>query len=208
MHKRALHHLWTKLRPISQWYFFVAFIICAVVAVVALRQNNLTALHLRDQVLQVDKDNGDVEAELKDLREYVYGHMNTDLGSGTGIYPPIQLKYRYERLVEAQKSQTTADNSTKLYNDAQNFCEQQVPTGLSGRNRLSCIQQYIDSHNTAPQPKTPSIPDALYKFDFASPIWSPDLAGWSLLAAAIFLLLFIVRFVLERWLRHSLHEHN
>lgn len=202
--KRKLHHLWTKLKPISYWYFLIAFIICSVVAVVSLRQNNLTALHLRDHVLQVDKDNGDVETALKELRSYIYGHMNTNLSTGNGIYPPIQLKYRYERLLAAQTQ--ASSNPSKLYNEAQNYCEQNFPSGLSGRNRLPCIQQYIDSHggsNTAP-----SIPDALYKFDFASPIWSPDLAGWSLLAALVFLLLFIARFILERWLKHRLNDHS
>lgn len=204
MKKRRLHHLWVKLRPISYWYFLIAFVASAIITVAALRQNNLTALRLRDQVLEVDKQNGDVEGALKDLREYVYGHMNTDLATNNGIYPPIQLKYRYERLLAAQEAK--APDNTKIYNDAQNYCEQQFPSGLSGRNRLPCIQQYLDSHH-AVQPNL-TIPDSLYKFDFASPVWSPDLAGWSLVAAVIFLLLFIARFSLERWLRHSLNEHN
>jgi hypothetical protein len=144
MNKRKLHHLWAKLRPISYWYFLAAFIICGLVALVTLRQNNLTALSLRDQVLQVDKDNGDIEGALRTLREYVYGHMNTDLATGNGIYPPIQLKYRYERLLAAQ-NQAPSDPA-KLYNEAQNYCEQHFPSGLSGSNRLPCIQQYIDSH--------------------------------------------------------------
>lgn len=202
MSKKTLYHLWVRLRPISYWYFLAAFIIFAVISVTALRQNNLTALRLRDNVLEVDKQNGNVEAALKQLRQYIYSHMNTDLATGNGIYPPIQLKYRYERLQAAQQS----PDNTKIYNDAQNYCEQQFPNGLSGRNRLPCIQQYLDSHN-AQQP-TAAIPDALYKFDFASPMWTPDLAGLSLFATGVFLLLFMVRFGLERWLHHTLHEHS
>ncbi len=202
MSKRKLHHLWTRIRPISYWYFLAGFIIFGLVFVFAYRQNNITALKMRDNVLEVDKQNGDIEAALKGLREFTYGHMNAELSGGANnIYPPIQLKYRYERLVEEQKKRTSGDT----YNEAQRYCEQQMPQGLSGGNRISCIQAYVDSH---PVQQQVSIPDGVYKFNFASPAWSPDLAGWSLLAALVFLLLFAVRFALEKWLKHQFHEHS
>jgi hypothetical protein len=202
MRKRQLHHLWVRIRPVSYWYFLAAFLVSGIVALVALRQNNLTALRLRDEVLQVDQQNGDVEAALRKLRTYVYGHMNANLASPNGVYPPIQLKYRYERLLAAEKDQVSAAN-TQIYNDAQKYCEQAVPQGLSGRGRVPCIQEYVDSHGLKEQP----IPDALYKFDFASPVWSPDLAGWSLVLTIVFGLLFLIRFGLERWLWHTLEQH-
>ncbi len=186
----------------SYWYFLVAFLISGLVAILALRQNNLTALTLRDEVLQTDKNNSNTEIALKKLRGYVYGHMNTDLATGTSVYPPIQLKYRYERLLQAQKDQIASTNTT-IYNDAQRHCEQLLPTGVS-LDRVPCIRQYLDTHPTA---QAGTIPDSLYKFDFISPSWSPDLAGLSLVAAAFFGILFIVRFSLERWLRVQLKHH-
>lgn len=191
---------WAKVRAISSWYFVIGLLIFGITTIVALRHNNLTALKLRDHVYQVDKGNGDVEAALRQLREYVYGHMNTNLSSGpNAIKPPIQLKYRYDRLVAAEKARVNAANA-KVYTDAQNYCEQAVPQGLSGRGRVPCIQDYVTTHGVKEQ----AIPDALYKFDFASPIWSPDLAGWSLLLAAIFSLLLVVRLSLEYWLHRYL----
>jgi preprotein translocase subunit SecF len=47
--------------------------------------------------------------------------------------------------------------------------------------------------------KPANIPQGLYQFDFVSPTWSPELAGWSLVATIIFLIGFIVSF-----LRHKL----
>jgi hypothetical protein len=75
--------------------------------------------------------------------------------------------------------------------------EQQNSTDFSGRNRVPCIEQYVQTHDTTLQP----VPDALYKFSFASPRWSPDLAGWSMVLAILFGLLFIVTFGIERLFR-------
>ena len=71
MNKRYLHHLWTRLRRTSYRYFLIACIIFGVLAVFALRQNNLNAIELRDQVLATDKQDGDTETALKNLRLYI-----------------------------------------------------------------------------------------------------------------------------------------
>jgi len=202
MNKRHLHHLFVRLRPISFWYFVALFAVSGMVALFALRQNNLTALKLRDSVLEVDKTGGDVEAELKKLREYTYSHMNARLSSDSGIYPPIQLKYRYERLLAAEK-QRAASADDNLYNEAQASCEARFPQGLSGGNRIPCIQQYIDANGKAESKEQP-IPDALYKFDFVAPVWSSDLAGWSLVVAGVAALLLVTRLLGHWWLKHQL----
>ncbi|HUP26088.1 MAG TPA: hypothetical protein VM124_00380 [Candidatus Limnocylindrales bacterium] len=205
MNKKKLHDILKILHKTSYWYFLAAFLVSGLVAIMALRHNNLTALGLRNEVLQTDKDNGNTEAALKKLREYVYSHMNTNLASGTSVYPPIQLKYRYERLVQAEKDKVAAANSN-TYNDAQNYCEKNFPQSFYGAGRLPCIQNYLDTHPYV-QPQTKPIPDSLYKFDFASPVWSPDLAGLSLVVTALFFVLFVVRFALERWMHAKLKHH-
>ncbi|HTE22350.1 MAG TPA: hypothetical protein VK674_04905 [Candidatus Limnocylindria bacterium] len=204
MHKRKLHHLLVALRPISYWYFVVIFIVSGFAAAYALRQNNLGAIERRDHLLQVDKQNGDVEVALKELRGYTYSHMNAGLASDTGIYPPIQLKYTYDRLVAAEKVRVEGANRD-VYAEAQRDCERRFPLGLSGSNRLPCIRGYIDAHGKA-EAQPHEIPDGLYKFDFVSPAWSPDLAGWSLVVAGLALLLLIVRTAAQLWLRHQLSD--
>jgi hypothetical protein len=204
MDKRKLHHVGKALRTFSAWYFLIAFLLCGTVTVLALRQNNLTALELRDNVLVVDEQNGDVEAALRELRVYMYSHMNTSLATEGGVYPPIQLKYRYERLVEAQLEKTSTGNT--VYADAQKYCEANEPESFYGAGRLTCIQNYIDRQPKNAQPKTTSIPDSLYKFDFASPRWSPDLAGWSMVFTVVFGFLLILRLALDRWLKWSLRR--
>jgi hypothetical protein len=197
MDKRHLHHTWTKLRRLKPWYFLVLAVIATAVCVFALRANNQHMAQLRGAVYSADKDNGDVNGTLHNLQSYVTSHMNTNLNSGpNSVYPPVQLKYTYQRLTQAQKD---AQTSSQLYTKAQHYCEGRNSVDFSGRNRVPCIEQYVQAHGgTKPQ----TIPDALYKFDFVSPGWSPDLAGWSLLAAILLWLLFIASLLAKLWFKH------
>lgn len=175
-------------------------IISAVICVYSLRANNEHMVKLRDAVYAADKDNGDVSGALKALQAYVTTHMNTSLAGPDNVYPPIQLKYTYDRLVQAQ-SQQTQEANTQIYSDAQNYCQALIPNGFSGRYRVPCIEQYVQTHSPA---STPAIPDALYKFDFASPNWSPDRAGWSMVVAGLSAILFVVTLIANRIARRKL----
>jgi len=193
-----MHKLWTAWKEHSHlvyWVCLVLFVISASISVIALRHNNETMIKLRGQLYIVDKNNGNVNSALNNLRSYVYSHMNTNLSSGgDSIYPPIQLKYTYQRLESAAQAQA---NNTGLYTTAENYCQQQIPASvsISGSGRIACVQNYILSHGgSAP----PAISPALYEFDFVSPTWSPDFAGWSLVVSAASFLLFAVSYIIYR----------
>lgn len=178
--------IWQKKQRFNPWYLVVAFGVFGLISVFALRHNYAHMVDLRDKVYVADKDNGDVETALQNLRSYVTTHMNTNLNSASnGVYPPVQLKYTYERLVAASGQGTP---STSVYSDAQKYCEAQIPTGFSGRYRLNCIETYISQHGGG---SATTVPDSLYKFDFVTPTWSPDLAGWSMLLALLSLFAFL-----------------
>ena len=139
MDKRHWHHIWTKLRWLRPWYFLVLAVISGFICVNALRANNEQMITLRDAVYAADKNNTDVAGALKTLQSYVTAHMNTDLSAvPNAVYPPIQLKYTYDRLVQAQTTAAETAN-TQLYTDAQTYCQQQNSTDFSGRNRVPCI---------------------------------------------------------------------
>jgi hypothetical protein len=189
-------HRFNIIRHVPSWAFLALFLISAATSVYSLRQNNVHMIKLRDAVYAADKNNGDVNAALNNLRRYVYGHMNTNLSSGNnGIKPPIQLKYTYERLLAASQSQDVSNNS-QLYTEAENYCQAQIPANLSfsGRARVPCVQDYVTTHGAS----APSVPAALYEYDFVSPTWSPDLAGWSLVFSGIFLALFLASLALDK----------
>lgn len=197
MDKRSLYHLWMRIRPIRPLYFLVIALVSGAICIVGLRYNNLEMASLRDAVYEADRDNKDVVGALQRLQTYVGSHMNTDLSAGPNApYPPIQLQYTYDRAVQAAGSAASATNA-KIYTDAQHYCEQQDPYDFSGRNRVPCVQQYIQTHGAT----LPNIPDSLYEFGFASPAWSPDLAGWGLVVAILASAAFVISWLVQRWLR-------
>lgn len=185
------------MRPIRPWYFLVLALLTGAVCVAALRANNLHMAGLRQAVYTADKNGSGVTQALQSLQVYVTTHMNTDLSTGPNApYPPIQLQYTYDRAVQAAGQAATMAN-TQIYTDAQHYCEQQDPTDFSGRNRVPCVQQYIESHGV----NLPTIADGLYQFDFVSPSWSPDLAGWSLIVTLLSLFGGISLWLVGWWLR-------
>lgn len=198
MNKKKLHHLWVRLKPVSYWYFLIMFVLSALVAVSALRQNNLKMIQLRESVTKADEQGTGVEEALRALREHVYSHMNTDLATNNSIRPPIQLKHTYQRLSDAERERVSELNK-KVSNDAVAYCEGNQPSGLL-TSRAQCVADYVTRNGVQERP----ITKELYQFDFVSPVWSPDLAGWSIVLAALFFLLFVLRFGLERWLKHQL----
>jgi hypothetical protein len=189
---QALKKSLLRFSHIPYWVFLVLFLTSSAVSVMALRGNNETMIKLRTAVYDADKNNGDINAALNNLRRYVYGHMNTNLSSGgNAIKPPIQQSQ--------SQAQTTNSN---LYTEAENYCQAQIPANLSfsGRARVPCVQNYVSTHGvTASQ-----IPAALYEFDFISPSWSPDLAGWSLVLSALFFLAFVTSFTADKLLKAKL----
>ena len=204
MDKKSLHHYWTKLRPIKPWYFAVLAIMSGIICIFALRANNEHMIVLRDAVYTADKNDGNVEQALQNLRTYVYGHMNTDLAAGpNAVHPPIQLKYTYDRLVQIASEQVEKANSN-LYTDAQTYCQALIPTGFSGRYREGCINEYVTTHGASAQ----TVPKNLYEFDFVSPKWSPDLAGWSLVATILFALAALFFWAFEDLIRRLLKRHK
>lgn len=192
--------VWRYFRRIHPWYFLVLVIIFGAISLFALRQNNMTMAKYREAVYSADKagDTAKIEAALHDLRAYVVNHMNTSLTSGTNaVYPPIQLKYTYERAQAAQQSKLGQINAN-LYHTAQEHCDAANP-GETGAETISCIEQYAAAQGI----QLWEIPDALYKFDFMSAKWSPDLAGWSIVLAGISLIAFAVS-AFHHWLKKYL----
>jgi hypothetical protein len=196
MNKRHLHHLWTRIRPIKAWYLLLAFVISAGASAISLRHNYITMTQLRQDVYTADQNNSGVERSLQKLRSYVGTHMNTTLSSEDGVYPPIQLKYTYARLQQAEEDRVNTANS-QIYTDAQHTCEAQFPGSFSGGPRVPCIEQYVKDHGTTAK----TIPDAMYKFDFVSPTWSPDAAGLLLALSAVLFVLAAARILLGTWLK-------
>lgn len=189
--KKILH----RIGQISARTFLYLFIASSLICIVALRHNNVQMERLRDAVYAADKNNGDINTALNNLRKYVYSHMNTNLSTGRGnIKPPIQLKYTYQRLYDAKLAQVQAANQ-QIYLDAQFYCHAHADQN-SVPAQQGCIQNYAVTHGVGAA--NINIPAGLYEFDFISPVWSPDLAGWALVSSIIFGLALVMQFGLTK----------
>ncbi len=189
----------TLRQLITVWGFLVLTIISGTISLQAYIGNSKEAKKRYDTLLAVDAAGGDVENALFNLRSYIYSHMNTTIGSPTGVRPPIQLKGTYDRLVAAEQAKSKQSNDD-LYNKAQKECEKLFPEGLSGRGRVPCITEYVTNNATKEVP----IPEGLYTYDFAAPIWSADAAGIGILVTSLLAFIFIYRlFTYRRLLNHS-----
>jgi hypothetical protein len=192
---------WKSYRYLSVVVILIGLILGVSLSIYGLRANNLKMIELRQTVIKTDEDNGDIETALNNLRQFVYAHMNTNLRAGSNSNePPIQLVNQFNRAVAAEQARVAAlGGANKVYVDAQNTCE---ISSISLMARAQCIQQYVSEHgNGIPQLNLP--PKELYTFDFASPTWSPDLAGWAIIASVLFGILLVIRLILGRYINKS-----
>jgi hypothetical protein len=192
MNQNWLKQQLTNLSKSKIWLFLVIGVVSGLICVAALRANNETMIKLRNDVFQADASGGDVQAALNKLEGWVTAHMNTQLTTGTSVYPPIQLQYTYERLLATEQAQLDQQTAA-LAPAAQAYCQAHPST--FAQNGVTCIQQYDIDHGVKQMP----IPDSLYKFDFISPSWSPDLAGWMLLTSGLSFLAALILLVKYRF---------
>jgi hypothetical protein len=203
MNKHHLAGIWHRWQNVSVIMLLIAILISGAISIYALRANNVRMLELKAAVYAADEQGADVAAPLNELREFVYAHMNTDLRAGsTSSEAPIQLVNTFNRVVQAEQARiATLTQANAVYQTAQQQCEQ---ARLPLPERAQCIQDYVVNYGQGvPQLQLP--PKELYTFDFVSPVWSPDLAGWSLVVTGILLVVLVVRllggYVLKLYLK-------
>ena len=150
--KRKAHDSFARSNArhlLTVWGFLVLALISGAITLTAYVGNSQQAKKLYDQLLSVDAAGGNVEQSLYNLRSFMYAHMNTKIGSPTGVQPPIQLKATYDRLVKAENDRAASakvSNAT-LYTRAEQECEKEIPNGLSGRTRVPCITDFVTKYN-------------------------------------------------------------
>lgn len=190
---------------VTVWGFLILAVISGIITLNAYIGNSREAKRRYDILIATDAAGGDVEGALRSLRTYIYAHMNTTIGSPTGVRPPIQLKGTYDRLTAAERARAAAakEANAGLYTKAQAECERLIPDGLSGRGRVPCITEYVTKNSQSETEQT--IPDGLYKYDFVSPIWSADTAGIGMIVTAILGLVFVYRIVTYKRVKRHLH---
>ncbi len=182
--KKLLRH-WRK-RHVKNWQLLILFFVCVGLSVAFLRQNSLKMDSLRSAVVVADETGGDVSGALTELNQHVFAHMNTE------IVRPIELVNSYNR--EAQVVIEAAANTSErdIYAEATAVCERR---GIPLSSIAQCTADYAVNNNPGVEPEALELPDKnLFIHTFATPFWTPDAAGFSILLTVVVALWLFLRF--------------
>ena len=194
-----------NLQRVKTWQLVILLIIVGFVAATFLRLNNIGMVQRREAVINADKegDSEDTLNRLYDLQRYVAAHMNTDLGRG------VFLEHSYSRDTQAWQESQYGDGNPNgnIYKKAQEVCAPQFNS--YSRAYLLCTTNELAKYPAAADPAsdTSKPRQEAYIHSFASPAWSPDFAGWSVLVFGVILMLIIIRIISIGILQLLLRRH-
>jgi len=182
------------IQRVKTWQLVLLLILMLFVAATFLRLNNVGMEQRRDAVISADKAGNDAQIvqALYNLQQFVTGHMNTDLGKG------VYLQYSYARAQVAlgQAAASSIDPNGNVYQKASAYCDPQYHYYTYAYQE--CILQQLAKYPGASalaNPSSNALSTSLYVHNYASPLWSPDFAGWSVIACLVIALLIIGRLI-------------
>ena len=189
---RAVRRTIRNINKIKTWQLVVLLVLMAFVAATFLRLNNIGMVQRRDAVISADEKGDDqvTKNRVLELQRYVSGHMNTDKND---VY--LASKYERDRQAAVQKAAESNQSGDVINAQVDAICKPQ----FSGYNQgyVDCFAReyakFAPGTDPVSQVKSPD-PDK-YRFVFASPTWSPDFAGFSVLASVVILLVIVARWI-------------
>lgn len=208
--KRKLKQIIHWLKAIKTWQLIGVLLVALVLTVSLLRLNNLGMVERREAVKAADMtgDQEQLREALVDLQHYVSSHMNTSLGSNG-----IALEHSYNRAVEswARDSSDQINPNSDVYQQASIDCQSRWQGDVeSFRNDyVRCVAERVAALDGAEEDISGKPRADTYQINFASPIWSPDLAGFAVLFCLLITGVILARFSLLVVLRIVLRiSHN
>ncbi len=184
-----------RLQHIKTWQLVLLLLLGVFIAATFLRLNNIGMIQRRDAVLRADAgaDTTVTQTRLYDLQRYVAAHMNADMGT---IYLEGQYKRDSQKAIDAASSDSNPNGN--VFKRAQEVCAPRY-ANLGGYSQAyqQCVIGELNSFSPSENPVSQvALPKAdQYRFSFISPVWSPDFAGFSVLACLVISFLIIARLV-------------
>lgn len=179
--KRKIHHWWRVVRRVKVWQLILLLIVGCVLSVELLRQNNLGMIEKRNLVKMADQQEDDTQTKqaLVNLQNYISSHMNTSMGD-KGVYLERTYQRAYERVVQNGLKDDSA--SRNLYNDADTECQSVFNKTYSFPAYTQCVAEKLATQGASDPLANVQAPSVdLYRYNFVSPIWTPDAAGFVVL---------------------------
>lgn len=189
--KRSIQKDVKRLRRVKTWQLMILLILAAFLAATFLRLNNTGMVQRRNVVSAADKagDAQQLTERLAELQRYSSTHMNASSGV-------IYLQHQYDR--DAQTAIEEASNSSSESASANSHAEEVCHPQYSGWSTayMQCFLEELAKYPTSETLAEPQLPNTeLYRYEYASPLWTPDFAGWSSLVVVLIFLVIIIRLI-------------
>lgn len=199
--RQSVKHGIRNLQYIKTWQLLILLVLFAFIAATFLRLNNVGMIQRREAVLHAD-ENGDpdqIKSRLFELQRYVSSHMNTSMGT---IY--LEHTYRHDSQQVIDIASGDSNPNGNIYKKAQEVCAPKF-TSYS-QAYLQCTVNYLEQYNPADDQVTSvsklDLPKAdAYRHSYASPVWSADFAGFSVLICIVIILTIVLRLLVLLLLR-------
>lgn len=209
MNKRSMKHWLHWLQAVKTWQLIVILLLVTLVAATFLRSNSLGMAERRSAVLKAD-ESGDKEAirtKLVELQRYISSHMNTNLNGG--LY--LSHSYERDRAAALDAAGDTQNPNSAVYQQASIECRARWQGGVASfrNDYVQCVIDKVGALSSATDPAAGlKLPRASnYRYDFASPLWTPDLAGLFVAIAALIIGVILGRLVALGALHLLLRRH-
>ena len=214
-----------KRFKIKTWMLLMLLVPLGFLDAFLLRQNHIKMTELRDAVLAADEANDDVAIEktLGELKEFVFSNIVINITEengekvvsfGTGAF---YLEHQYLRAAQAALEKAEAElNSDEnpngnIYGMAGETCRAlalQNGWTWDNANFINCMMMEINKYPAAADIQDTiiaALPSTeLYRHNYASPAWTPSLAGWMLVLTALVCIVILIKILIWIILRLSL----
>ena len=202
--KRQVKRSIKQLQRVKTWQLLLLLIVFGFITATFLRLNNINMIQRRDAVLAADKSGEEsvIQSRLYDLQRYSAGHMN---GASGPFYLEQQYKRDAQAAVDAAKNDDNPNGNINVKAEA--VCKPQYRVWSPAY--VQCFADELAKYPPSADPaQNVTLPDTnLYRFDFASPLWSPDFAGFSALVCVVIILMILARLISLGILRLLLKRH-
>ena len=203
-----------KLKQVKTWQLLLILVPLLFIEATLLRFDHVKMTELKKEVLAADEAGNEEEiaSALQKLREYVFSHTVVNVVEKNGVQHitfgtgPIYLEHQYQRkaseaLAAAEAQAGTDENPNgNVFAAAMTVCKPlaiQYGWAWNSPGYLDCMTGEI-----AKYPTTDKIQDtlvatlpstALFRYDFASPIWTPTLTGFVLILCIVLIVVILVK---------------
>ena len=180
------------IKKVKVWQLFIILVIMSFVSATLLRMNNTGMIQRRAAVESADKNGDSIEIanRIFDLRDYASKHMNASAGT-------IYLQNQYNRNVRKAvvESNTVDNNQDTPQARADAVCNPHLNYRGYSQAYQDCIIAELSKGEPTEVKKVKLPSPSLYRHEIISPIWTPDAAGWSIVACLFIVLIIVVRIV-------------